>query len=316
MKSHEIAIIIPCYNEGKSIGEVVRSFKQQLPSSKIYVFDNNSTDNTVEEAKNAGAIVRFERKQGKGNVVRTMFRDIEADIYVMVDGDGTYPPEKVHDLIMPIINGNADMVIGSRLHKKSRSEFRRLNLFGNWFFRMVINTIFKVSLTDILSGYRAFSRKFVKSIPILSSGFEIETELTIRCLESNLKIVEVPIDLRPRQEGSISKINVVKDGLIILNTIFSFFRDFKPLTAFGFLGIFLILIGFLPGGIVIYEYLKTGYILRIPSAILSVGLVLSGLIVIFVGLILHTISRRFQAIEYQMVSILHYLSENKRENAK
>jgi glycosyltransferase involved in cell wall biosynthesis len=306
---NEIAVLIPCYNEEKTIAKVVSEFRQQLPNAKIYVYDNNSTDDTVNQATRAGAIVKYENRQGKGYVVRSMFQTIEADIYVLIDGDGTYPADKIHELLKPVISGDADMVIGSRLYSGSTSKFKRLNKLGNKFFLLVLNTIFNVGITDLLSGYRVFNKRVVKSLPLLSRGFEIETELTVKCLERAFKIKEVPVDLGERPEGSKSKISIVRDGFKILNTIFALFRDYKPLTAFGVVGIILVLLGFIPGGIVIYEYVTTGYILRIPSAILAVGLVLSGLLVAFVGLVLHTISRRFQEIDVQMQKILDYFLE-------
>ncbi|MBI4685863.1 MAG: glycosyltransferase [Nitrospirae bacterium] len=302
-----ISVLIPCYNEGETVASVVRDFRAQLPNADIYVFDNNSTDNTVEEAKKAGAIIRYEKRQGKGNVVRSMFKQVDADVYVMVDGDGTYPAQKVHELIKPILTDDFDMVIGSRLHPMSESKFKLLNQIGNRLFIFILNYIFRVRLTDLLSGYRAFSRRVVKSLPILSRGFEIETELTVKCLERGYQISEIPVNLSPRPEGSRSKIKIFRDGFLIFNTIFALFRDYKPLTAFGLLGLFLIICGLIPGLIVIREFFSTGYILHIPSAILAVGLVLSGLLVMFTGLVLHTIARHFQEIDYQ----LRNLAENK-----
>lgn len=314
MSGHRIAVLIPCFNEEKTIGDVVRDFRAQLPDADIYVFDNNSTDNTAEKAKQAGATVRFEKRQGKGNVIRSMFREIDTDIYIMVDGDGTYPADRVHELIKPIVAGEADMVIGSRLHPASKRQFRSLNWFGNRFFRFLMNSIFRVQITDLLSGYRAFSRRFVKNIPILSRGFEIETELTVKSLERRYRIVEIPVNLSPRPEGSESKIKIFRDGILIFNTIFALLRDYKPLTAFGSIGLFIIACGLIPGIIVIREFLSTGYILRVPSAILAVGLILSGLLVTILGLVLHAIARHFQEIDYQLQNlseIIHKRSEEK-----
>jgi len=308
----KIAVLIPCYNEEKTIASVVRDFRLQLPDAEIYVFDNNSTDNTVKEAMEAGAIVRYERRQGKGHVVRSMFRHVDADIYVMVDGDGTYPAQRVHELINPIIAGEADMVIGSRLHTMADSRFNVLNRIGNKIFLFILNTIFRVHVTDLLSGYRAFSNRVVKSLPILSRGFEIETELTVKCLERDYRIQEIPVNLGTRPKGSKSKIKVFKDGFLILNTILALFRDYKPLTAFGLLGLFLIFCGLIPGAIVIVEFILTRYITHVPSAILAVGLVLSGLLVAFIGLILHTGARHFQELDYQ----LQNLSEAIHKKAK
>lgn len=314
---NRIAVIIPCFNEEKTIAGVIHDFKAQLPDADIYVYDNNSTDNTVEEARKAGAIARHEKRQGKGNVVRSMFRQVDADIYVMVDGDGTYPADRVRELIDPVINGDADMTIGSRLHTMSESRFKPLNLIGNKLYLFLLNFIFKVNITDLLSGYRAFSSPVVKSLPILSRGFEIETELTVKCLQRNYRIMEVPVNLSERPEGSNSKIKVFRDGLLIFNTIFALFRDYKPLTAFGMFGLLLIICGLVPGIIVISEFIATGIVRRLPLAVLSVGIVLSGLLVMFTGLILHTISRRFQELDIQMQNIsVEMHKRNKKDDAQ
>ena len=306
----KIAVLIPCYNEERTIGSVVSDFKKQLSEALIYVYDNNSNDNTAIFAQQAGAIVQSEKRQGKGHVLRSMFRQIDANIYIMVDGDGTYPAERVHDLIAPIISGDADMVCGSRLHPQAESDFKWLNWMGNKAFLHLIKFIFNIQITDMLSGYRALNRNIVKSLPIRSSGFEIETELTLKAIERRYRILEIPVDLISRPEGSSSKIKIFRDGLLILNTILAILRDYKPLTAFGSVGLFLVLLGFVPGIIVIHEFLTTGYILRIPSAILAVGLVLSGILVIFSGVILHTLSRRFQDLEIQLQNFIElYLNQ-------
>jgi glycosyltransferase involved in cell wall biosynthesis len=300
MNQPRIAVLIPCYNEEVTVAQVVRDFHDQLPNADIYVFDNNSTDRTVELAREAGAIVAFERRQGKGYAVQTMFQNVEADIYVMVDGDNTYPAADVHKLIEPLVLGDFDQVVGSRLTNTSASDFKHLNRFGNHFFLYVLNLIFKVQLTDILSGYRAFNRRFVKNIPIFGGGFEVETELTIKSLGRGYRILEVPIDLTARPAGSFSKIRILHDGFIILTTILTLFRDYKPLTFFGAIGLVLIATGFVPGIAVIVEFVKTGLVPRLPSAVLAVGLVLSGMLMIVVGLVLHTITRRFQELDHQM----------------
>lgn len=300
MPHPRIAILIPCYNEELTIGQVVRDFRAQVPGAEIYVFDNNSIDRTVELAREAGARVAYERRQGKGFVVQSMFCQVEADVYVMVDGDGTYPPGEVHKLMQPILLGEAEMVVGSRLMEASNSEFRLLNRLGNGFFLRVINRIFKVKLSDVLSGYRAFSREFVKSIPVFGGGFETEVELTIKALARGHRITELPVRLTPRPHGSFSKIRIVQDGFVILNTVLTLFRDYQPLTFFGGMGLFLITLGFVPGIIVIVEFIKTGLVPRLPSAVLAVGLVLSGMLLFVVGLVLHTITRRFQELEHQL----------------
>jgi len=294
----KIAVLIPCYNEGTTIGNVVREFRNQLPSSVIYVYDNNSTDNTAAEARAAGAVVRAETRQGKGNVIRTMFREVEADMYVMVDGDGTYPAGTVHDLLRPIIDGRADMVIGSRLHPQSQSQFRWVNHIGNKIFLFFLNGIFRVSVTDLLSGYRAFSRRALKSLPVLSRGFEIETELTVKAIERRYRIVEIPVNLSPRPRGSSSKIHIFRDGVLILATILALFRDYKPLTAFGAVGLSIVAAGMIPGLAGLDAFLSNGAAVKSPLLILSVGLVLAGLLVIVAGIVLHTMSRRFQELDY------------------
>ena len=300
MPRPRIAILIPCYNEELTIARVVRDFRAELPEADIYVFDNNSTDRTVEEARDAGAHISYERRQGKGFVVQAMFCQVDADVYVMVDGDATYPALDVHKLIQPILDGHADMVVGSRLMEDSESEFRLLNKVGNGFFLKAINFIFKVKLSDVLTGYRAFNREFVKNIPVFGGGFETEVELTIKALARGYRITEVPVRLIRRPEGSFSKIRIVQDGFVILNTILTLFRDYKPLTFFGGMGLFLIVLGFVPGTIVIVEFIKTGLVPRLPSAVLAVGLVLSGMLLLVVGLVLHTITRRFQELEHQL----------------
>jgi len=295
-----IAILIPCYNEELTIGQVVRDFHAQLPDADIYVLDNNSSDRTADVAREAGARVAFERRQGKGYVLQAMFRDVEADIYIMVDGDNTYPPTEVHKLIAPVLAGEADMTVGSRLSAQSQSEFKPLNRLGNRFFLNAINVIFKVRLSDILSGYRAFNREFVKNIPIFGGGFEIETELTIKALVHGYRIAELPVNLKARPKGSSSNIRILRDGFVILNSVLTLFRDYKPLTFFGVIGLFFVLLGLVPGTVVIVEFIKTGLVPRLPSAVLAVGLILSGMLAIVVGIVLHTIARRFQELDYQL----------------
>jgi glycosyltransferase involved in cell wall biosynthesis len=298
-----VAVLIPCYNEEITIGTVVRQFRAELPGAEIYVFDNNSIDRTGDEARAAGAIVIREIRQGKGYVVQSMFQRVDADIYVMVDGDATYNAAAVHVLIQPVLKQEAEMVVGSRLHSGSKSEFKKLNRFGNRIFLGVLNSIFHVRLTDVLSGYRVFSRDFVKNLPIFAGGFQIEAELTIKALERGYRIQEVPIDLNSRPDGSFSKIRHVHDGILILLMIASLFRDYKPLTFFGGSGLILMVAGLVLGVPVISEFLRTGLVPRLPTAVLAVGLVLSGVQTISVGLVLHTAARRFQELEYQLRSV-------------
>ena len=294
----KIAILIPCHNEEKTVREVVSAFRNELPSAEIYVFDNNSTDQTVKFALKAGAKVFHEARQGKGYVVQSMFRQVEADVYVMVDGDATYPAAEVHKLVAPVIADQADMVVGSRLHSQTESEFRHINRWGNRLVLALLNSIFHVRLTDILSGYRAFNRKFVKGLPLFGGGFEIETELTIKAVERGLRIVEIPTALSSRPEGSHSKIKLFRDGRIIVNTILALFRDYKPLTFFGSVGLALILVGLVPEIIAVVQIFNTGIVTHLSWTILGVGLSLIGMLLIVVGLILHTIVRRFQEIEH------------------
>src|SRR5215210_8235014 len=244
-----VAVLVPCYNEEPTVARVVERFQAELPHARVYVFDNNSTDRTAEEARGAGAEVFNERRQGKGYVVQSMFRQVDADFYVMVDGDDTYPPEAVHALLAPVVAGEADMSVGSHLHADSRSQFKRRNRLGNRLVRSTLNFIFGVRLTDILSGYRAFSRELVKGLPLFGGGFEIETELTIKAVGRGFRLVEVPVDLVPRPDGSHSKIRFMRDGFLILNTTLALFRDYKPLTFFGATGLFLALVALAPGAL-------------------------------------------------------------------
>jgi glycosyltransferase involved in cell wall biosynthesis len=294
--NQRIAVIIPCYNEEITIEEVVREFKSELPDAEVYVCDNNSSDHTAAKANEAGATVFWEGRQGKGYAIRNLFRHVDADVYVLVDGDGTYPSAAVRELINPILLDEADMVVGSRLHEKSKSKFHFVNRIGNRFFLWIINPLFGMRVTDVLSGYRAFCRKFVKEIPLFGGGFEIETELTIKALERGYRVIEVPVDLAKRPEGSHSKIRIIRDGIIILNTILSLSRDYKPLTVFGSCGLFLALMGVVLGVIAFRDPDASHSVL---VGLLSLGLFLVGSLIGTAGLILHTIVRRFQEFDYQ-----------------
>jgi glycosyltransferase involved in cell wall biosynthesis len=288
----EIAILVPCYNEEQTIGKVIDDFKRELPEAKIYVYDNNSSDRTYEIAQQHGAIVKKETMQGKGNVVRSMFREIDADIYVMVDGDDTYPAEFVHEMIKPIINKEANMVIGDRLSNGTyfNENKRMFHNFGNNLVKNLINFLYKSDIKDIMTGYRAFDKLFVKSMPIMSPGFEIETEMSLHALDKRFKIVEVPIDYRDRPEGSESKLNTFSDGIKVINMIFTLFKEFKPFQFFSLWSSVLLILGLAVGLPVIYEFIKTDYITKVPSAILAVGLVILAVLLFAVGLILDTIS--------------------------
>ncbi len=299
-KIARIAILIPCLNEEQSIADVVSQFRDELPQASIFVFDNASTDGTVERARAAGATVFSEPRQGKGYVVQSMFRRVDADVYVMVDGDGTYPAAEVKRLIDPILKDEADMVVGSRLQAGTASEFRSINRWANRLVLAVLNSMFRVKLTDILSGYRAFNRRFVKTVPMFGGGFEIETELTIKAVARGYRIVEIPTTLTARAQGSHSKIKFFRDGFLILNTILALFRDYKPLTFFGATGAILLLLSLIPGLAVVLEFAKQGAIARPILAIFAVGVFLCGLLSISVGLVLHSIARRSQEFDYQI----------------
>ncbi len=293
----KIAVLIPCLNEEKTIDKVVKDFRYELPEAEIHVFDNASTDATRRIAEETGAIVHSEGRRGKGYVVQSMFETIEADTYIMVDGDDTYPAEAVHALLEDVVAGDADMAVGSRF-LSSESSFRPLNRLGNQFFLRVINTIFGTRLTDVLSGYRVMNRRFVKGLPLFVTGFEVEVEMTIKALERGFRLCEKPACLRDRPAGSHSKIRKFRDGYRILWTIFALMRDYKPMTTFGTLGAILMLLGLVLGMTVVQEYVHTGLVLRLPSAVLAVGLVLSGMLGTAAGMVLHTINRRFQEIDH------------------
>lgn len=289
----KVAVLIPCYNEGLTIEKVVTDFRRELPDADVYVYDNNSSDDTAEIARKAGAIVRFEPRQGKGFAVRQMFFDIDADYYIMVDGDDTYPAEAVHDLLKPLQDGMADMTIGDRLSNGTYSEEnkRAFHGFGNNLVKNSINKLYHGDIQDVMTGYRGFNRVFVKTIPILSGGFQIETEFTIHALEKRFKLVEVPIDYRDRPEGSFSKLNTFSDGIKVLQTIMRMLKDSHPLMFFGMIGLVFFLLGLIVGMPVVIEFFKTGYIQKVPSAILATGVMIFSLLLFVTGFILDTLVR-------------------------
>ena len=295
-----IAVVIPCFNEEVTIADVVQQFRRELPDALICVFDNNSTDRTDERARATGARVLHEARRGKGFVVQSIFRHIDADVYVMVDGDATYPASAVHALIAPITAGDADTVVGSRLHTQSQSEFKHVNRWANRLVLLLLKLVFGVRLTDVLSGYRAFNRRFVKNLALFGGGFEVETELTIKAVMKGYRITEIPVDLVARPERSQSKVRLFRDGMVILSTILTLFRDYKPLTFFGSLGLLLLLAAVIPGFALVAEYFAGGSVLKLPSAILAVGLGLGGMMSITIGLLLHSIARRAQEFDYQV----------------
>lgn len=291
-----IAVAIPCYNEELTIAKVINDFRRELPEAEIFVFDNNSSDNTVKIAKENGATVIYERKQGKGYAMQRMFRTVNADILVMVDGDETYFASDVHKLMAPIQSGDADMVVGNRLHQRKKG-FSHSHRFGNALFRFLLNYLFSTHYRDILSGYRAMKKDFYQRVPLLAGGFEVETELTLQSLDRDYAVVEVPVNYTDRPQGSYSKISKFKDGSRIIFTIISLLRDYRPMIFFSYLGGTFIVAGILFGSVVIKEYYLTGFISRVPTAILSIALVIVGVNAIISGLILSAVSRRHKETE-------------------
>jgi glycosyltransferase involved in cell wall biosynthesis len=293
-----ITVLIPCYNEQSTIAKVIEDFRRQLPSAVIYVFDNCSTDSTAAIAKEHGAVVIKEPRKGKGFVIESMFDKVNADIYITVDGDDTYPAEEVHKLIDPVLVGDADMVVGARLFNYADRSFRPLHLFGNRLIRSLVNWMGNIRLTDIMSGYRAFSRRVVEKIPVISAGFEVETEMTIQILYHKMKITEVQVSYRPRPADSESKLNVWRDGFRVLWKIFSLFRAFKPLTFFGSIGLILLMAGLLAGLEPINDYITNPdhYVRHVPMAILATGLVILSAGCFFLGILLHAINWRLREI--------------------
>lgn len=306
----KIAVLIPAYNEEVTIKKVIEDFQTYLPEADIYVYDNNSKDKTNEIATESGAIVRFEPRQGKGNVVRSMFREIDADYYIMVDADDTYPASEVHKLLEPLREGRADMTIGDRLSNGTyaKENKRGFHDFGNNLVKGLINYLYKGNYNDIMTGYRGFNRLFVKTFAVLSPGFEIETELSIHAMDKRFKLVEVPITYKDRPEGSESKLNTFSDGFKVLKMIFSLFKDYKPLQFFTIVACFLAVLGLLVGFPVIDEFAKSGMIDKLPSAVLATGfIILAGLFFIS-GLILDTVVRQ-NRMTYELKIYDYYQSE-------
>lgn len=289
----KIAVLIPCYNESQTIEKVIKDYKEVLPESTIYVYDNNSIDGTDKIAKKAKAIVKYEYRQGKGNVIRSMFRDIDADCYLMIDGDDTYPKESAKEMCNLILNGKADMVIGDRLSSTYFKENKRpFHNFGNRIVRFLINKIFKNNIKDIMTGYRAFSYEFVKGFPVLSKGFEIETEMTIHAVDKNYKIVELPVAYRDRPEGSTSKLNTYKDGYKVLKTIAILFKEYKPAFFFNILSLIILLLSLILGVPVVIEYFNTKLVPRFPTLIVSSILLVISLLLWITGIILQVIVKK------------------------
>ena len=288
----KIAVLIPCYNESKTVEKVVTDFRRVLPDATVYVYDNNSTDGTAELAAKAGAVVRHEYQQGKGNVMRRMFREIDAEAYVLVDGDDTYPAEAAPEMVAAVTNRQADMVVGDRLSSTYYTQNKRpFHNFGNDLVRFCTNHLFGGKIKDIMTGYRAFSYQFVKTYPVLSRGFEIETEMTIHSLNNNLRLFEMPIQYRDRPEGSVSKLDTVGDGIKVMSTIFRMIREYKPLPFFGGLGVILGIIGIVLCGSVTVDFWHTGMVARFPTLIGAVMLVIAGLLLFITGIILDVMAK-------------------------
>ena len=310
----KIAVLIPCYNEEKTVEKVVKDAKAALPDAAVYVYDNNSSDRTVELAKAAGAVVRHEYMQGKGNVIRRMFREIDAECYIMVDGDDTYPMEYAPEMVEKVLSHNADMVVGDRLSTTYFTENKRpFHNLGNTVVRKSINTLFKSDIKDIMTGYRAFSYSFVKTFPVMSKGFEIETEMTIHAVNNNMQVENVLIEYRDRPEGSVSKLNTYSDGMKVLFTIARLFREYKPFKFFSLLAGVLVLLAvgfFIP---VLIDWLNTGLVAKFPTLIVCGFVALAAVQSFFAGLILNNISQRDRKdFELDLIRIKHEENQLKR----
>ena len=303
----KIAVLIPCYNEEKTVEKVVRDAKAALPEATIYVYDNNSSDRTVELAEKVGAVVRHEYMQGKGNVIRRMFREIDAECYIMVDGDDTYPMEYAPEMVEKVLSHNADMVVGDRLSTTYFTENKRpFHNLGNSLVRKSINTLFTCDIKDIMTGYRAFSYSFVKTFPVMSKGFEIETEMTIHAVNNNMQVENVLIEYRDRPEGSVSKLNTYSDGMKVLFTIARLFREYKPLKFFALLAgvLMLLAVGFFVP--VLLEWFSTGLVAKFPTLIVCGFVALAAVQSFFAGLILNNISQRDRKdFELDLIRIKH-----------
>ena len=303
-ENKKIAVLIPCYNESKTIEKVIKDYKKELPEADIYVYDNNSSDGTDKIAIKAGAILKYEYKQGKGNVIRSMFRDIDADCYLMIDGDDTYPAENAKEMCNYVLDGKADMVIGDRLSSTYFTENKRpFHNFGNVLVRKLINTLFKSNVKDIMTGYRAFSYEFVKTFPVLSKGFEIETEMTIHSLDKNLLLKEIPVEYRDRPAGSESKLNTFSDGFKVLKTIARLFKEYKPTIFFGIFGLLFFIISLIFGVPVFRDYFKTGLVERFPTLIFSGFMLMISVLSFICGIILEVVVKKHrQLFEYVYIN--------------
>lgn len=310
----KIAILIPCYNEEKTISKVVTDVRQALPEAVVYVYNNNSVDKTVELAEQAGAIVRNEYKQGKGNVIRRMFREIDAECYLMIDGDDTYPLDCAEEMVNLVLERGADMVVGDRLSSTYFSENKRpFHNFGNSLMRTGINGLFHSDIKDIMTGYRAFSYEFVKTFPVFSKGFEIETEMTIHAVNYNMQVENVVVEYRDRPEGSVSKLNTYSDGAKVIRKMLQLYKNYKPMSFFGIFGMILVLVAagvFVPVGI---EYLETGLVERFPTLIVCGFMALAGILAFFSGMILEVMAAKDRRdFEYRLTRV-HDAKKSKLE---
>lgn len=305
--TEKIAVLLPAYNEEVTIVKVIEDYRRVLPHADIYVYDNNSKDKTNQLAREAGAIVRFEPRQGKGNVVRSMFREIDADYYIMADADDTYPAEEVEALLQPLRDGLADMTIGDRLSNGTYADENKRGFhgFGNNLVRLLVNKLYKGNYNDIMTGYRGFNRLFVKNFPVLSPGFEIETELSIHSLDKRFKLVEVPITYKDRPEGSESKLSTFSDGFKVLRMIFNLFKDYKPLIFFSILTFLFFVLGLIVGIPVISEFARTGMIDKVPSAVLATGFMILSALSFVAGFILDTVVRQ-NRMQYELKVYSYY----------
>ena len=305
--TEKIAVLLPAYNEEVTIVKVIEDYRRVLPHADIYVYDNNSKDKTNQLAREAGAIVRFEPRQGKGNVVRSMFREIDADYYIMADADDTYPAEEVEALLQPLRDGLADMTIGDRLSNGTYADENKRGFhgFGNNLVRLLVNKLYKGNYNDIMTGYRGFNRLFVKNFPVLSPGFEIETELSIHSLDKRFKLVEVPITYKDRPEGSESKLSTFSDGFKVLRMIFNLFKDYKPLIFFSILTFLFFVLGSIVGIPVISEFARTGMIDKVPSAVLATGFMILSALSFVAGFILDTVVRQ-NRMQYELKVYSYY----------
>lgn len=311
----KIAVLIPCYNESRTIAKVVKDFKAALPQTDIYVYDNNSIDGTDRIAKEAGAIVRYERKQGKGNVIRTMFREIHADCYLMIDGDDTYPAENAAEMVDLVLNQHADMVVGDRLSSTYFSENKRMfHSFGNVLVRKLVNLVFGGDITDIMTGYRAFSFQFVKTFPVVSSGFEIETEMSIHALDKKLLIRSIPVTYRDRPEGSESKLNTISDGFKVIRTIFTLCKNYRPMMFFGSIAAVLCALSVIFMTPVFLEYFKTGLVRRFPTLIVGCFTLLTAIMCVMNGMSLENECKKTRQnfeVQSNMIALLKEIMDSR-----